>query len=338
MDGSIDPKLIQRAFAEDEQRLAPLGDDRVRAWAAEIVNAAEHDPERGTSLGNVRDRARDSRANRRWIGRHWVGALLGAGLVVATGVIAYRHEGKDDVASASISHHYETRSGRFATIELTDGSTITLAPRSHLTITSNAHTESRVVSLVGEAQFSVLANAHAPFVVQTGAVQTRVLGTSFAVRRYADDISGEVTVQSGRVVTQGRGVPVTIVAGMSARFTDSLVTASDVSPDAYTDWSNHQLVFRDAPVPVVLATLRSWYGYDFRLADSALARRHIIAVFPIGEASEMLTFVQHVLGVRMTFDDSVVTLYSNASVQGPVARPRSAHESSFTTTSVEKGR
>jgi len=212
-----------------------------------------------------------------------------------------------DRSMPTTTRSYATGAGQRATVELVDGSRIVLAPRTTLTITSGS--AGRTVSLVGEAHFDIVSNTHMPFIVRTGHVTTRVLGTTFEVRRYADDHLGRVLVLSGKVATAGHGTPVTLTAGMMGEFTDSSVVASGaLDPATYTDWTRGQLVFRKVPVPVALATLTRWYGYQFRLGDSTLAADSVTAVFTIGETGEMMQRLQHLLSVSMTFDDSVVTL------------------------------
>jgi ferric-dicitrate binding protein FerR (iron transport regulator) len=230
-----------------------------------------------------------------------LGAALAAGTMFVVGT--RRH------ASEAVTRTYATRSGVMSTFELADGSHVTLAPRTTLTVRSGARDNAQDVTLTGEAHFDVAANSHAPFVVHAGLATTRVLGTTFDVRRYAGDAAGQVRVQSGKVSTQAYDHTVTVTAGMTARFTDSAVSASASLPTAYTDWTRGQLVFHDAPVPVLLETLQRWYGYEILLTDSTLMTRHVSAEFPIGEAGEMLRYLKHVLGVTLTFDDSVITLH-----------------------------
>jgi len=213
------------------------------------------------------------------------------------------------LASSSIAQTYSTTTGRTATIELPGGSRVTLAPRTTLTVVSDRGQHLRSASLVGEADFDIVPDPTAPFVVHTGRVTTRVLGTHFGIRRYADDLIGRIVVFSGKVATDSRSGPVTLTAGMVAQFTDSLVTATvSDDPSAYADWTNGRLVFRNATVPTVLATLKRWYGYEFRLADSTLATQHVTGVFAIVGTTEMMEAVKRVLGVTMTFDGHVITL------------------------------
>jgi len=246
-------------------------------------------------------------------GRRWPARLLrtaaavAAGLVVVAGLRAYWH---GDVGTGfRTTRTYRTHAGQQAAVELVDGTRIVLAPRTTLTVTSGTRQQARDVSLVGEAHFDVVASHDAPFVVRTGTVTTRVLGTTFDVRRYATDSVGRVVVMSGKVVTQGHGTPVTLSAGMAGEFTDSSVTARVVEdPASYAAWLQGELVFRDTPVPVMLETLKRWYGYEFRLNDSTLIRRHVTTVFTIGETGDMMWRLKRLLGVTLSFQDSVVTL------------------------------
>jgi len=165
------------------------------------------------------------------------------------------------------------------------------------------------VSLVDEARFDVGPQTHQPFVVQTGAVTTRVLGTLFAVRYTADEPFTQVTVFNGRVAIGGRGTPTVLDAGMTGRATDS--TAAPVlttEPGTYTDWPHSQLVFRSVPVPSALATLGRWTGYEFRLADSGLVSQHVTATFDVGDTHDMLPLLKRLLGVEMKINGNVVTL------------------------------
>jgi ferric-dicitrate binding protein FerR (iron transport regulator) len=251
---------------------------------------------------------------------------MAAGAVVAIFGVVFVRPGQSVRSIPSATHEYSTATGQRATVELDDGSRIILAPRTQVIVSDDASHEGRLVTLVGEAHFEVVSHAHAPFLVRTGVVTTRVLGTTFDVRWYPGDAAGLVTVTSGKVMTQGRGAPATMTAGMMARFTDSSVVAMSVNTSmTYTDWTHGQLVFRKVPVPDALTTLTRWYGYHFRLGDPALATDSVTAVFTIGETGEMMQRLQHLLGVHMTFDDSVVTLRPGQAAQGGKGRFNTTH-------------
>jgi len=243
---------------------------------------------------------------------------------IALAVVAYGSRNTAPSGGrAEPSRRYVTGTARTAVVRLADGSRITLAPRTIVSITSDVN--GRQVDLVGEARFDVAASSRTPFVVRAGAVTTRVLGTTFDVRRYAGERDGRISVQDGKVVTQSARVAVVLTAGMTGRFTDSLVVAATDSTE-YTSWTSDELVFRDAPLPVVLASLERWYGYTFRLNDPTLSAEKVTAAFNIGDTPEMMRRLKRVLGVGLTFHDSVVTLQgrdstNNARTETRVTRP-----------------
>jgi len=200
---------------------------------------------------------------------------------------------------------------------LPDGSRVVLAPQTTLQVPNDFGNTSRTVSVVGEVHFDVAATSRAPFVVQSGAVTTRVLGTTFDVRRYRGEQIGRVVVYRGKVTTGSRGPTVTLTAGMEAPVSDSGVVATTTTSNSeVVDWTRGELVFHRVPVTVLLGALQRWYGYEFRLMDTTLAHRPVTATFTIGETADMLQVVQRLLGVRMTFQDSVVILRPATGARG----------------------
>jgi ferric-dicitrate binding protein FerR (iron transport regulator) len=228
-----------------------------------------------------------------------------------------------------------TRAGERAAITLRDGSTITLAPGSELRVPRNFGTETRAVVLVGEAYFSVK-NGNSPFIVQTGRIATRVLGTEFTVRRYAAQDTAVIAVVTGKVRTGGPDTGATVTGGEVARVTDSTVTtrsASDVSD--YTAWTRNRLVFDDTEVAVMLRTMSRWYGYEFRLSDSTLNARKVSAEFDLSNSDDMLAVLRQLLHVTVTREGKVLTLRPTEVRKGPAAPRKGSTQFPQTT---EKGR
>jgi len=267
------------------------------------------------------DRRRDPapRPARWWTpGRIAVGGAAVAA-AVAVAVLVGRRQTTEPAFTAA--QRYETASGQRATITLADGSRVTLAPASHLEIGAGYGGRSRTVALVGEAYFDVRGDARAPFAVRTGTVVTRVLGTAFAVRRYPADEAVSVSVVRGKVIAAGPHAAATLAAGWVGVVTDSTAKswqAADIG--ARTAWLDGRLVFEDTPVAAMLEAVGRWYGYDFRLADSALAQRRVIATFRTDEPAKTLSAIRSVLNVTMTFDGATVVVQPSRAAAAP-ARP-----------------
>ena len=85
-------------------------------------------------------------------------------------------------------------------IQLSDGTTVTLEPRSRLKYARDFKNKPyRKVYLTGEAFFDVAKNLQQPFYVYANEVVTKVLGTSFRVKAYDDERNIVVSVKEGKV-------------------------------------------------------------------------------------------------------------------------------------------
>jgi ferric-dicitrate binding protein FerR (iron transport regulator) len=94
---------------------------------------------------------------------------------------------------------YTTAPGQRTRLMLADGSQVTLSGASRLDVPTDYVTGHHTVWLVGEARFTVPHHAGTAFTVVSGPTITRVLGTSFLVRRYGADGVTLVTVYEGKV-------------------------------------------------------------------------------------------------------------------------------------------
>jgi len=266
----------------------------------------------------------------------WLRAVAAAA-IVAVG-LAGREILRRTPSATDAVRTYHTTTGQRATIRLADGSEVILAPQTMLTVMESFGRGTRDVSLVGEARFDVVPDRDAPFTVHTGPVSTRVLGTRFDIARYATDRVTRVAVASGKVSSGACGHVATLTAGMTGRFDDSTaLTASGVSSDAMAAWVNDRLVFTDVPVSTMLATLSRWYGYDFKLDDSALAARHANVEFDVANPEETMRLLQGLLHVTMTRHDSTVILRPMSPTPG-TQTPASRDGRTMTSSNTEVGR
>jgi transmembrane sensor len=211
-------------------------------------------------------------------------------------------------ANDGVAITYTTTIGQQATINLTDGSRVTLAPDSRLEVARDfgAH---RAISLRGEAYFHVVPN-RVPFVVRTGAVTTRVLGTTFDVRAYKDDRTVQVTVVDGRVVTVLRNDARILTARMVAHVSDSAVTVARVDDTTpFTAWLDGRLTFQGAPAGEVLAAVTRWYGVTFRDVAPGIARARLTTTLDTRRSrSEVIAVLESILDVRVTAVGDTLTL------------------------------
>lgn len=264
----------------------------------------------------------------RWIRRSVMAVAASACAALAVFVVSREHR------HANADRVYTTGIGQQATLSLADGSRVHLAPQSTLRVPTDFGRTMRAVHLDGEAYFDVDHAARTPFLVRAGQSAIRVLGTVFDVRHYATDRVTHVHVVNGRVsVTDraGHTVPVVVVAGDGALVSDSTGTVAVTrNADGEFEWRDGRLQFHMTPVSDVLTVVSRWYGYQFRLADTTLAIRHITTSIDVSRPSaDVLGVLQLILDVDMTVDGHVITVLPRRRVAAPNDTRRTMQDSFF---------
>lgn len=270
--------------------------DTAQAWQRVNPSARNIDAPRSTQ-----------HATRRWIGVSSLAALTIAALIFVT-----KSEQPNGVRqNETVGKTYVTRPGQKATVTLDDGSRIILAPGSRLTahIPDGRAAGERRMEIDGQAMFVVVHDTRRPFSVKSGNTVTRVLGTSFVVRKYSDDMSATVVVTEGKVsVAQS-----IVVAGQGLQFQDNqqVRVLSDREIATSVEWTAGRLTFDETPIPQALKELSRWYGVEFRLDDPALAAGKLTAALN-GDAltPSILSVLSEALGRNIQRNGPVVVISS----------------------------
>ena len=151
---------------------------------------------------------------------------------------------------------YTTIRGQRMDFMLSDGSQIRLNANSFISFPENFRSSTtREITLVGEAFFKVTRNPDKPFIVHTGSVSTKVLGTAFNVKHYTDGL-GSVVVKEGKVqVLKSTDQYVVLNPNEKAIiYSDSLSkTKSDFETEV--SWLSEDLIFDRVSAKELLTTL-----------------------------------------------------------------------------------
>ncbi|WP_423130534.1 FecR family protein [Gaoshiqia sp. Z1-71] len=154
-----------------------------------------------------------------------------------------------------------------------------------------AFNQSRQVDLVGEACFDVAHNGK-PFHVLTKTLDIKVMGTTFNVIAYDDDLTEEVVLQSGKVQVSSKSGNKLAILEPDQKVTISLasnkVVLRQVDASQYTAWTKGKLVFRNESLDLVVKRLSRWYNVDFDLADPELLEYTFHATFMDERLDEVL--------------------------------------------------
>lgn len=100
-----------------------------------------------------------------------------------------------------------TQNGSRTKALLPDGTTVWLNAGSKIYFDNDFAGATREVKLEGEAYFDVTKNPNRPFIVHTGGINIKVLGTVFNVRSYPGDKTVETTLIHGLVQVTRNGYP-----------------------------------------------------------------------------------------------------------------------------------
>ncbi|MGA0556722.1 FecR domain-containing protein [Larkinella sp. VNQ87] len=154
---------------------------------------------------------------------------------------------------------------------LPDGTKVLLNQNSRLTYPEAFAADSREVELSGEAFFDVKPDPTKPFRIHVRNTVVQVLGTSFSIRAYTNDV--RVAVSSGKVKFSSGKKAVTLVKNEQASFNavkDTIITMPKLSADALT-FKTGLLVFDKEPLSSVVKKLAEVYHADIYLANEQIA-------------------------------------------------------------------
>lgn len=148
------------------------------------------------------------------------------------------------------------------TLSLPDGSTVKLNANSSIRFPEAFDPDLREVFCTGETFFDVVKDSLRPFIVHTGEVTTRVLGTSFNIRE--NDASIAVTVATGKVSVGNSEVNEIIYPNQKVIYQKASQELVALPADLLIDlaWKDNTLIFSDTPLNQVATTLESWYGVN----------------------------------------------------------------------------
>jgi ferric-dicitrate binding protein FerR (iron transport regulator) len=218
---------------------------------------------------------------------------------------------------------------------LPDNTIVWLNSSSTISYPNNFDGNTRTVELIGEAFFDVTHDETKPFIIQSGDIQVKVLGTSFNFKHYAEDTHAVLAVETGTVtLSAGTSAATTLNAGKYATVDNksfktkvyntppvsstkkTTVDDSSTSPkmkakETYTDqfssWRDYKMVFRDEPFSNVLNELSRKYNAEFEIQGEEIKDYVYTATFDDMSLEDVLTLLK----ISAPIDYTIKSLTSN---------------------------
>lgn len=193
-----------------------------------------------------------------------------------------------------------TAYGEQRSLFLPDSSEVWLNAGSTITYPETFTEENRLVTLDGEAYFSVRKDDTKPFIVETSGLSVKVLGTKFNVKAYANDESITTTLTSGKVEVNAQSQLPRILKPNERLTYDKNTSDIDVSAIDTTDsdsWVKGRLIFINATASEIFRTLERRYNIiiDNTLPVSA-SKRYTVKFLKNENLDEMLNILGDIVG------------------------------------------
>ena len=178
-------------------------------------------------------------------------------------------------------HRLSIPRGETFKVVLSEGTEVFLNSDSRLAYPTVFKGKERVVSLEGEAYFKVAKDIEHPFIVKSGNLQVRVLGTEFNVRNYSPtDV--RVTLITGKVaVSDTCGIhSVEIMPGQSVQLSSNGTFAvNEVDIESFLYWKEGFFYFDDIALVDMMKEIGRWYNIDIEFRNNKIMnlRMHFFA-------------------------------------------------------------
>ena len=171
-----------------------------------------------------------------------------------------------------------TKPGLRKYLVLPDGSKIWLSPSSSLEYPDQFNGNLREVKLEGEAFFEVAKDKKHPFIIHTGPMDTRVVGTSFDIQSYKCWKKFSVTVVTGIVkvseyaISNRRHREVTLQPNQRSILdnkNDSLTSSNYPAAEKMLERKEGILVYDGSSIQEVIADLSSYYNVPIKIDNKS---------------------------------------------------------------------
>lgn len=201
---------------------------------------------------------------------------------------------------SAVNQEIFTNFGARLKFQLADGTTVYLNSGSKLIFPTAFGGENRKVELQGEAFFDVTPNPTKPFIVKTGKIDVKVLGTSFNLKAFPHSKEISTTLVHGKVELEtemGGEEKQFAVLNPSERAVYNLNSgkvhiSKEADLDKFIAWKDGRLVFSNDPIQELAEKLGIWYNVTVKIENEGLKSHRFTATFieePIEQVLDLLS-------------------------------------------------
>lgn len=203
-----------------------------------------------------------------------------------------------------------TPRGGSYTVTLPDGTDVWLNAATTLKYPVAFTDSTRQVFLEGEALFDVAHNGK-PFIVSSGETDVRVLGTTFNVNAYPEEMDYITTLVEGSVRLSTSYAEKILVPGEQALIakTDGLIITKNVNTALYTSWIAGKIEFTNDDLDGVMRRLSRWYDFDYSFENEQAKNFHFSArIDNTQKISDILKMMEMTTQVKFDLNGKTIVI------------------------------
>ena len=222
-----------------------------------------------------------------------------------------KYSGMDSLVGQSAEVKYNTlivpRGGEFS-LELADGTRVWLNTESKLRYPVAFTGEERRVEMEGEVYFEVAKNREKPFIVTVNGVDIRVLGTSFNVSAYQEDVV--TTLVTGKVQLKKGDEQVVLLPNQQAIWSDDKFKVKQVDARNYVLWKEGIFYFEDVDLETILDDMARWYNVNIFYVNPTLKKmKFSVEIKRYEDINEILRRIEQTKRVKFEIKDRTINVY-----------------------------
>lgn len=199
------------------------------------------------------------------------------------------------------------RGGEYA-LQLADDTRVWLNAGTSLRYPVAFSGQERRVELRGEGYFEVAKDSASPFVVSVNGVDVRVLGTSFNVSAYSDEVV--TTLVEGKVLMRSQADSVVLVPDRQGVWDGKRMTVKRVDARNYALWREGVFFFEDMPLEDILDALARWYDVHVFYQNAELKMmRFSVEIKRYEHIDTILRRIAETNRVRFNVNNRTVNVY-----------------------------
>ncbi|MFU1855721.1 FecR family protein [Sphingobacterium sp. NGMCC 1.201703] len=193
-------------------------------------------------------------------------------------------------------------------VVLSDGTTVWLNAASKLEYPDQFAGDERRVKLVGEAFFQVAKDASKPFRIEVEKSVIEVLGTSFNVNAYQEEIS--TSLVEGKVKIISHGHEAYLSPGNEAIISLDKIRVQPADIQKNTAWQRGEFLLDGSSFEEIINQISRWYNVDFVNAESiGLDNRFNGTLSRESRLSEVLKILSYTTNRKFEIDGRRIVIH-----------------------------